>query len=89
VKYGVRTEKVGVFGKLRPGFIRFGEGATISGASATEFALDIGGVIELYPSRPVALRLDVGNTLIRFGGLPGDSFTSNNLQITTGVAFRF
>jgi hypothetical protein len=88
VKYGVRSEKVGVFGKLRPGFIRFGEGATIPGARATEFALDLGGVVELYPSRPVALRLDVGNTLIRFGSL-GGGFTSNNLQITTGVAFRF
>jgi Outer membrane protein beta-barrel domain len=87
-KYGVRTEKAGIFGKIRPGFIRFGEGATIAGSSATEFALDIGGVLELYPTRPVALRLDVGNTLIRFGSL-GGGFTSNNLQISTGVAFRF
>jgi len=87
-KYGVRTSKVGVFGKIRPGFIRFGEGSSPLGVSATEFALDIGGVVELYPTRPVALRLDVGNTLIRFGSL-GGGFTSNNLQISTGVAFRF
>jgi hypothetical protein len=88
-KYGVRSEKFGVFGKLRPGFIRFGEGDVIPGSSATEFALDIGGVLELYPTRPVALRFDIGNTLIRFGSLGGDGFTSNNLQISTGVAFRF
>jgi Outer membrane protein beta-barrel domain len=87
-KYGVRTDKAGIFGKIRPGFIRFGEGATVAGSAATEFALDIGGVLELYPTRPVALRLDVGNTLIRFGSL-GGGFTSNNLQISTGVAFRF
>jgi Outer membrane protein beta-barrel domain len=87
-KYGVRSEKFGVFGKLRPGFIRFGEGDVIPGASATEFALDIGGVLELYPTRPVALRFDIGNTLIRFGSI-GDGFTSNNLQISSGVAFRF
>jgi hypothetical protein len=88
-KYGVRTDKVGVFGKIRPGFVRFGEGEVVAGSAATEFALDIGGVVELYPTRPVALRFDIGNTLIRFGSLGGDGFTSNNLQITTGVAFRF
>ena len=89
-KYGIRSEKLGIFGKIRPGFIRFGEGSSPLGVSATEFALDIGGVLELYPTRPVALRLDVGNTLIRFGSLGGgDGFTSNNLQISTGVAFRF
>src|SRR5215510_4129069 len=85
-KYGIRTEKFGVFGKVRPGFIRFGEGSSPIGTAATEFALDIGGVFELYPSRPIALRFDVGNTLIRFGALDN---TSNNLQFTTGVAFRF
>jgi hypothetical protein len=85
-KYGLRGEKAGVFGKIRPGFIRFGEGSSPLGVSATEFALDIGGVLELYPTRPVALRFDVGNTLIRFGAL---GFTSNNLQISTGVAYRF
>ena len=53
---------------------------------ATEFALDYGGVLELYPSRHVALRFDVGDTVIRFGNL---GFTSHNLQITPGVAFRF
>jgi len=85
-KYGVRTEKFGVFGKVRPGFVRFGEGSSPIGTAATEFALDIGGVFELYPTRPIALRFDVGNTLIRFGALDN---TSNNLQFTTGVAFRF
>jgi outer membrane protein with beta-barrel domain len=85
-KYGLRSEKAGVFGKIRPGFIRFGEGSSPIGVSATEFALDIGGVLELYPTRPVALRFDVGNTLIRYGAR---GFTSNNLQISTGVAYRF
>jgi hypothetical protein len=85
-KYGIRSEKFGIFGKIRPGFIRFGEGSSPIGVSATEFALDIGGVFELYPTRPVALRFDVGNTLIRYGSR---DFTSNNLQISTGVALRF
>ena len=96
VKYGMRSEKAGIYGKLRPGFIHFGEGpvdptiATLVAipprASSTEFALDAGGVFELYPSRPFALRFDVGDTIIRFGAL---GFTSHNLQISAGVALRF
>ena len=88
VKYGMRSEKWGIFGKLRPGFVRFSEGSSPIGSPATEFALDLGGVFELYPTRPVALRFDVGDTLIRFSSL-GSGFTSNNLQISTGLAFRF
>jgi hypothetical protein len=87
-KYGIRTQKFGIFGKARPGFIRFSEGSSPIGSPATEFALDLGGVFELYPTRPVALRFDVGNTLIRFSSL-GSGFTSNNLQVSTGLAFRF
>jgi hypothetical protein len=88
VKYGIRSEKAGIFGKIRPGFMRFGQGTPISAgsSSSTEFALDYGGVFELYPSRHVALRFDVGDTVIRFGNL---GFTSHNLQITPGIAFRF
>jgi hypothetical protein len=100
VKYGMRSQKAGIFGKLRPGFVHFGEGRLNPGivspglqptASATEFALDIGGVFELYPSRPVAFRFDVGDTIIRFsgGGLARREGTSHNLQIAVGVAFRF
>ena len=87
-KYGIRTQKFGIFGKARPGFVRFSEGSSPIGTPATEFALDLGGVFELYPARPVALRFDVGDTLIRFNSL-GAGFTSNNLQISTGLAFRF
>jgi hypothetical protein len=100
VKYGMRSEKAGIYGKLRPGFVHFGEGRLSFGivspglqqtASATEFALDIGGVFELYPSRPVAFRLDVGDTIIRFNGegLSRLRGASHNLQIAVGVAFRF
>jgi hypothetical protein len=89
VKYGMRSEKAGIFGKIRPGFVHFGEGTSVLGGTspgATEFALDIGGVFELYASRHLALRFDVGDTIIRFGNL---GFTSHNLQITPSVAFRF
>jgi len=92
VKYGMRSEWAGIFGKIRPGFMRFSGGAGVPpiippiSDAKTEFALDIGGVFEFYPSRRVAFRFDIGDTIIRFGGL---GFTSHNLQITTGVALRF
>jgi hypothetical protein len=92
VKTGLRSEKAGIFGKFRPGFVRFGESGVLgTGQSFTQFAFDFGGVFELYPSRHVALRFDVGDTIIRFGSnfTGGNAFNSNNLQISTGVAFRF
>ncbi len=100
VKAGVRGDKVGVFGKLRPGFVHFGEGTLdptiltilpVPGTfKSTQFALDAGGVFELYPSRSTVLRFDVGDTIIRFnedGGRP--KFTSHNLQISLGAGLRF
>jgi hypothetical protein len=88
VKYGMRSEKWGIFGKLRPGFVRFSEGTGVS--SNTNFALDVGGVLEYYLLRSVALRVDLGDTIIRYPNNPVvGSFTTNNLQLGTGVAFRF
>jgi hypothetical protein len=92
-KYGMRSETFGIFGKFRPGFIRFSEGtpAFLGSSSDTEFALDFGGVFEIYPSRSVAFRFDVGDTLIRFSNpnLVIDPTYRHNLQFSTGVAFRF
>jgi hypothetical protein len=34
---------------------------------ATYFSTDIGGVVELYPSRRIVTRFDVGDTIIRYG----------------------
>jgi len=33
----------------------------------TDFALDVGGVLEFYPSRRVVVRLDAGDTIVRHG----------------------
>jgi hypothetical protein len=93
VKYGMRSEKAGIYGKFRPGFMRFSEGDSIPGVSSsrTEFAFDFGGVFELYPTRHVALRFDVGDTVIRFSNpaIVTQPIYTNNLQIGTGIAFRF
>lgn len=70
VRMGVRTGHVGVFAKIRPGFIYYESAQPIRGATAqsglTRFAADLGGIVEYYPERSTTLRLDVGTTLVRY-----------------------
>jgi hypothetical protein len=84
VKAGKKFDKVGVFAKARPGFIRFEKGdyrfgpggcilifppplACFQPVAKTNFAFDVGGIIELYPSARTIIRFDAGDTIIRFG----------------------
>lgn len=65
----------------------------------THFALDLGGVIEYYPSRRTILRLDIGDTLVRYASIPvfnpfsGQLFNvterQHNAQVSVGFGFRF
>ena len=78
-RVGVRFSRFGIFGKARPGFTRlFDDGVRCIGDDCarilmllalpeyrTEFALDLGGIVEFYPSSRMLLRVDVGSTLIR------------------------
>lgn len=90
-KVGKRFKKVGLFLKLRPGFVRFTrvsqltdlrlktflhpstgqevqlENAEFRIGKATYLSTDAGGVVEFYPSKRVVTRLDVGDTIIRYG----------------------
>jgi len=63
-------------------------------------SLDVGGVIEFYVSPRWMARFDIGDTIIRYGDLrlPGFSISSpfiiegktqHNLQLSSGIAFRF
>jgi|SRR5215213_7791551 len=115
VKAGARRERFGLFGKARPGFMRYhravenvrfpnGGGPDprdpfgFEYGSTTHLALDVGGVVEYYPSRRTILRLDLGDTVIRYAGIP--VFDSNrglihvteyqhNFQAGVGFGFRF
>lgn len=104
VKAGKRFEKVGLFAKVRPGFLRFSDTVqsglgqmAVDFFPRTHFNVDVGGVLEFYPSRTVILRLDVGDTIIRYReeNLEGalipvvDAATRHNLQFNVGVGFRF
>lgn len=79
VKSGLRFDRFGLFGKVRPGFIdtryngfrRACPEEDICPAIAipftvddTGFSLDVGGVVEFYSSKRVTVRLDVGDTII-------------------------
>ena len=102
-KLGFRGERFGVFGKVRPGFTWLtNKGVGCAGEICaliliaepeyqTEFALDLGGVFEFYPSSRSVLRGDVGTRLIwnRSSAPPCDDCTTQNFASSIGVGFRF
>jgi len=114
VKIGKRFEKFGIFGKVRPGFLSVDRvGSFIAPGTQVGpitnfilerqafFTLDAGGVLELYPSRRLVVRLEAGDTLVRHPARFGPiSFTdptlvqitptkfNHNFQFTAGVGFR-
>ena len=65
----------------------------------TFFAMDVGGVIEIYPSHRVFARVDLGDTIIRYGkGLffdsdentpPWPEHTRHVFQFSAGIGIRF
>ncbi len=108
VKAGKRFDRFGIFAKLRPGFVSGDledEAVNTNPALNTLFrtssglALDMGLVLEFYPSRHTMLRFDIGDTIIRYdtkslssgstGNTQTGKFTAHNLQISAGVGFRF
>jgi hypothetical protein len=98
VKTGKRFHRFGLFGKLRPGFVRFTKVSRFTGShevvvfdtltlqlvrfqvpefdihDATYSSVDVGGVIEFYPSRRIVTRLDLGDTIIRYGVFREEAF---------------
>jgi len=103
-KVGGRARGYGLFAKLRPGFVRFDETFIQPGtaciavvptprgclATQTNFALDFGSVIEVYPTDTLTLRVDVGTTYIWYGSQgEGRSRREGNFQLALGAGVRF
>lgn len=98
-KAGVRRGQIGLFGKVRPGFLRLpsdGDFGARNHGGATNFALDTGVVMEYWPRQQVALRFDVGDTMVRFPsavntgvGAPAQPSVTHNMQFAMGVMFHF
>lgn len=103
LRSGVRMGKVGLFGRMRPGLVHFSERFLAPDITciaifpppeaclidATNFALDLGGIVELYPSRSTIVRIDVGDTLIRFNRSELDPAWKHNFQFAAGAGVRF
>jgi hypothetical protein len=108
VKAGTRTRRVGIFAKARPGVMFIGEVTSGFNCSSNSlgrscrpshnnFALDAGGVLELYPSARTIIRFDAGDTIVRIrnataGILAGPTATSDithNFQFSVGFGYRF
>jgi hypothetical protein len=74
VKYGKRGEKLGVFAKFRPGFMRFDHtfgfvresSINLDTRTNIYLAMDAGGVVEVYPTRRSIIRFDFGDTIVRY-----------------------
>lgn len=114
IKVGKRSDKFGVFAKIRPGVLSVGDvysrepGATsvINGFTYKNlrigrknyFTMDLGGVLELYPSARTIVRFDAGDTIIRYDPhfeydpppqlVKFPARVRHNFQFTTGIGFR-
>jgi hypothetical protein len=109
VKAGGRSKYVGVFGKLRPGVMFIGESTSgfscgsggsfeICRPSRNHLALDAGLVTEVYPTSRTIIRVDLGDTIVRFKQAGRNIFTgvessstdiSHNFQASIGFGYRF
>jgi hypothetical protein len=106
VKFGKRTDTLGLFVKARPGFTRLtGNGPRCVGPECalillirpeylTEFAMDLGGVVELYPSARTIARFEIGDVLIKHRSVAPPCWgtgcgTTHNLATRIGVGVRF
>lgn len=93
-KIGLRRQRFGVFGKARPGFVHYSGVPPVACIRApcfidrTNFAIDVGGVVETYPSRHSVVRFDIGDTIIR-SSIVGGTRTTHNSQFNAGVGYRF
>lgn len=104
LKIGFRRQSWGLFGKARPGFIRFSRvgdlGPSTGTSSRTYPMIDFGPAVEFYPARRIVLRTDFGIEMIHFSyrslTLPGGVGYSTLVYgwqtqpaFTTSLIFRF
>lgn len=72
VKAGIRRDHLGYFVAVRPGLIQFSRANQLDippkayWRKTTDFAVDTGGIIEVYPSRHTILRAEAGNNFIDY-----------------------
>jgi hypothetical protein len=110
LKGGIRRNHFGFFGKVRPGFHSYSQALTsitTSGQStvtytygrSNNFVLDLGGIVELYPSERSTLRVELGDTHLFFGSRDlningsiepvGGGKMQHSIQLMLGYGWRF
>jgi hypothetical protein len=97
IRAGKKFSRIGVFAKARAGVMHFGgDYFTQQLNLRTRSIVDIGGIVEYYPSRRTFLRLEAGDTVIYFGAArlfnrpdPDALGTIHNFQPALGFGFRF
>ena len=103
VRGGVRTDRFGAFARVRPGMIHFSERFFAPDIvcvaifpppescliDSTNFTVDLGGTVELYPSPRTVVRVDVGDSVVRFARTGQDAAWRHNFQLAAGGGFRF
>jgi hypothetical protein len=114
LKGGIRRDRLGLFGKFRPGLVRSSQAVTgfqqVRTGNVLEtqetldtyhtFALDFGGVIEIYTTKRQLIRLDLGDTHLYYHTtfiknpdgsvttLPGGT-RQHSIQMSVAYAWRF
>jgi len=109
LKGGIRRNDFGFFGKVRPGFQSYAQALEIiatqpSGTASytygrsTNFALDLGGIVEFYPTERGTLRIEAGDShtffsphTVNFNGKPVryDLGMHHTIQLVFGYGWRF
>ena len=104
-KIGWRSDRVGVFAKMRAGIARVSEGRQAGTCilifpapescyvADTRLAFDVGGAFEIYPSARTSLRVDAGTFVTRLGDSSSRFGRNGNYardaDVTASVGFRF
>ena len=102
VKAGKRYKTWGLFAKVRPGVVNYGQGEfnvvpdgtagsfpfRVETKGTDNFATDLGGVVEFYPSRKIVTRFDFGDMIIHSTRRTGTGVSFDPVtQIYTIVPF--
>ena len=106
VKAGKRFEKVGIYGKARPGFLYASKSVLelrpdtgciaifpppvgcFQPTGKNSFALDVGGVVEIYPTSRTVIRFDFGDTIVRLSERDISTIFTRNGSFPRFVAWR-
>ena len=105
IKVGQSWRWVGLFGKVRPGFIYYEKAWPGLGGTAptnlTRFTWDFGGILEVYTHNKGTFRVDLGTTLVRYladypdprmsqlGDLRSDQFIVNQGNTQVSLAYIY